>query len=192
MAIPNVYIIAGPNGAGKTTFALEFLPSYAKCKHFVNADLIAQGLAAFGPELVRVRAGRILLEQVDYLASRKLDFGFESTLSGKAYVNFLKKLKENGYIIHIFYLWVPDVQLSLMRVKDRVEQGGHHIPAKDIRRRFNKSIYNFINYYSELADFWTILDNAGTSPRLIASAREGIIEVSDGKRYDTIIKECTP
>jgi adenylate kinase family enzyme len=45
-----LYIIAGPNGAGKTTFAREFLPNYAGCKNFVNADLIAQGMAPFSPE----------------------------------------------------------------------------------------------------------------------------------------------
>ncbi len=43
--MPKVYIIAGPNGAGKTTFAKEFLPHYAKCPNFVNADLIASGLS---------------------------------------------------------------------------------------------------------------------------------------------------
>jgi ABC-type Mn2+/Zn2+ transport system ATPase subunit len=42
-----LYIIAGPNGAGKTTFAREFLPKYANCTNFVNADLIAQGMAPF-------------------------------------------------------------------------------------------------------------------------------------------------
>jgi predicted ABC-type ATPase len=46
---PNVYIIAGPNGAVKTTFAREFLPHFADCRYFVNADLIAQGLAPFAP-----------------------------------------------------------------------------------------------------------------------------------------------
>jgi len=49
---PNVYIIAGPNGAGKTTFAREFLPNYADSKHFINADLIAQGFAPLAPETV--------------------------------------------------------------------------------------------------------------------------------------------
>ena len=44
----NIYIIAGPNGAGKTTFAREFLPDYADCTRFINADLIAQGLSPGG------------------------------------------------------------------------------------------------------------------------------------------------
>ena len=50
-AKPNIYIIAGPNGSGKTTFAKEFLPNYADCFEFVNADLIASGLSPFKPEL---------------------------------------------------------------------------------------------------------------------------------------------
>ena len=44
---PRILIIAGPNGAGKTTFAREFLPQEADCPIFVNADLIAAGLANF-------------------------------------------------------------------------------------------------------------------------------------------------
>jgi predicted ABC-type ATPase len=44
-----LYIIAGPNGAGKATFAREFLPNYADCQNFVNADFIAQGMAPFSP-----------------------------------------------------------------------------------------------------------------------------------------------
>ena len=52
----DVYIIAGPNGVGKTTFARRFLPKYANCKNFVNADLIAQGLAPFSPEAAAIRA----------------------------------------------------------------------------------------------------------------------------------------
>lgn len=47
---PTVYVIAGPNGAGKTTFATKFLPDFVQCKQFLNADLIAAGLAPFDPE----------------------------------------------------------------------------------------------------------------------------------------------
>ena len=38
---PKLYIVAGPNGSGKTTFVQRFLPHYADCINFVNADLIA-------------------------------------------------------------------------------------------------------------------------------------------------------
>lgn len=48
----NVYLIGGPNGAGKTTFARVFLPDYAGCKNFVNADLIAEGVSPFDPGAV--------------------------------------------------------------------------------------------------------------------------------------------
>jgi chloramphenicol 3-O-phosphotransferase len=44
-----ILIIAGPNGAGKTTFAEEFLPNEADCPIFVNADLIAAGIAPLTP-----------------------------------------------------------------------------------------------------------------------------------------------
>ncbi len=82
----NLYIVAGPNGAGKTTFAKKFLPNYADCKNFVNADLIAQGLAPFSPETVAFHAGRLMLEEIDLYAKRGEDFGFETTRSGRSYL----------------------------------------------------------------------------------------------------------
>lgn len=57
-----VIVIAGPNGAGKTTFAREFLPNEAGCPVFVNADLIASGLAPFAPEAAAVQGGRHIHE----------------------------------------------------------------------------------------------------------------------------------
>ena len=76
----SLYIVAGPNGAGKTTFAREFLPNYVKCLEFVNADLIASGLSPFLPEHAAIKAGRLMLEQIHYLADRGADFGFETTV----------------------------------------------------------------------------------------------------------------
>jgi predicted ABC-type ATPase len=59
-----IIIIAGPNGAGKTTFALEFLPKEANCPVFVNADLIAEGISPFIPEIVAFHAGRLMIEEI--------------------------------------------------------------------------------------------------------------------------------
>lgn len=90
----NVYIIAGPNGSGKTTFAVKFLPEYVRCPNFVNADLIAQGLSPFSPGTAAIRAGKLVLEQIHQFANRRVDFAFETTLSGRLHVSLLKSLKE--------------------------------------------------------------------------------------------------
>ncbi len=175
----NVYIVAGPNGAGKTTFARQFLPLYANCRNFVNADLIAQGLAPFAPESAAIKAGRILLEQIHSLVDQRADFSFESTLSGKTYIAFLKNLKSKGYAVHIFFLWIPDVDLALARVQERVANGGHNVPAKDVRRRFIKRFGNFLDFYKPLADYWSILDNSTIPPRLIVRGKEKKLEIFD-------------
>jgi len=70
----NVYIIAGPNGSGKTTFAKKFLPDYAKCPNFINADFIAQGLSPFSPRAAAIKAGRLVLGEIHNLADTWLLF----------------------------------------------------------------------------------------------------------------------
>ena len=67
-----VYVIAGPGGAGKTTFAREFLPNYAHCPNFVNADLIAARLSPVAPETVAIAAGRLMLKEIETLAAQVL------------------------------------------------------------------------------------------------------------------------
>ena len=185
---PNLYIIAGPNGAGKTTFARRFLPDYARCLEFVNADLIANGLSPFDPERAALKAGRIMLEQIDSLAKRGADFGFESTLSGRTYVRFPQGMKRGGYSIHIFFLWINDVELGLERIKLRVRNGGQAIPEATVRRRFGRSLRNFLRIYKPLADFWTIFDNSADIPKMIAFEEWGKIEILDSDLFNNLLK----
>ena len=169
----NVYIIAGPNGSGKTTFAKLFLPKYAKCPHFVNADLIAQGLAPFEPLAAAIKAGKLVLQQIRGFADRGADFSFETTLSGKSYVGLFQDLRARGYAIHLFFLWIPGPELAIKRIKGRVEEGGHHVPAEDVRRRFRRSVDHFLGLYQPLMDSWMLFDNSEAVPRLIAEKKEG-------------------
>jgi predicted ABC-type ATPase len=184
----NVYIIAGPNGSGKTTFAVKFLPKYARCPNFVNADLIAQGLAPFSPGTAAIKAGKLVLEQVHLFANRGVDFAFETTLSGKLYTNLFKSLKAKGYKIHLFFLWLPDADLAVSRIKSRVAQGGHDVPANDILRRFDRSVRNFFRLYQPLVDSWMLFDNAGPIPVLIAERKNGKITIVDKSLYNHIVK----
>jgi len=66
----------------KPLLAREFLPREADCPLFVNADLIAAGLSPFAPKAASMRAGRIMLEEIDTHAKLGENFAFEATLSG--------------------------------------------------------------------------------------------------------------
>ena len=123
-----LYIIAGPNGAGKTTFAREFLPNYADCKNFVNADLIAQGMAPFSPETAALRAGRTMLEEIRSFAERRISFAFETTLSGRSHLTLLRKLKAEGYDIHFFFLWLKSAVLRYQESKNEFQEADMMCP----------------------------------------------------------------
>ena len=184
----HLYIIAGPNGAGKTTFAREFLPSYADCKNFINADLIAQGVAPFSPEAIAFRAGRLMLEEIDRYAKRGEDFGFETTLSGRSYLGLIRRLKKRGYSVHFFFLMVPTVDLALTRVRGRVLEGGHDIPESVVRRRFGRSVHNFFAYYRQLADSWIVFDNSSATPAVVAFEKLGKTSIINKVLYAALIK----
>lgn len=160
-------MIAGPNGAGKTTFAREFLVRDAKVSHFVNVDLIAAGLSPLKPEQAALAAGRLFLAELDRLADNRVDFAFETTLSGLVYLKRLRKWKTAGYRIEMIFLRLSSPKMALYRVAARVKQGGHDVPKKDILRRFDRGWNNFQSAYSILADSWAVYDNAGAVPKLI-------------------------
>jgi predicted ABC-type ATPase len=187
---PNLYVVAGPNGAGKSTFAHLFLPEYADCREFVNADLIAAGLSPFNPESLAIQAGKLMLERIEALAEARVDFGFETTLAGKSWVPLLQRLRERGYRLHIFFLWIPGPELALTRIEERVRAGGHSIPEEVVRRRFHRGLRNFFNLYARVVDAWLLLDNSKTPPEPVALAFEDQQVALDRELFASIVREA--
>lgn len=160
-------IIAGPNGAGKTTFAREFLPNEAECPAFVNADLIAGGLAPFAPESAAVRAGRLMLQELDRHFAAGHSFAFETTLSGRAYLRRITEWQKAGYRVELIFLKLASPEEAIARVAQRVLQGGHDVPEAVIRRRFSSGFENFVRHYAPAVDTWVLYDNSGDEPVLL-------------------------
>ena len=162
-----IIIIAGPNGAGKTTFARAFLPQEAHCQRFINADLIASGLSPFAPEIMAIKAGRLMLQEIASCIGQHQSFAFETTLSGLAYIRHIKNWQDQGYQVSLYFLSLPTVEVAIDRVAFRVQQGGHYIPEDVIRRRFSAGRKNFEQQYSPIVNDWALYNNAGEEPLLI-------------------------
>ena len=129
-----------------------------------------------------------MLEQIHLLSGRRRDFGFETTLSGKTYVKLLRDLKSNGYCIHLFFLWIANINLAFERIATRVRSGGHNIPEVVVRRRFNRSLSNFFKLYQPLIDSWTIFDNSTDAPKMIALEESGKRVIIEPNLFNTLLK----
>lgn len=167
----NILIIAGPNGAGKTTFATEFLPNEGNCPIFINADLIAAGLNPFQPERAAVAAGRIMLRLIDEYVQRGENFAFETTLSGRGYARLIPDWQAMGYSVRLCFLRLPTADMAVERVRNRVREGGHHVPEEVIRRRFDAGWRNFQQLYQSIVDEWILYDASQETPRIVAVGR---------------------
>jgi len=185
---PICFIIAGPNGAGKTTFALRYLPQIAGCRNFVNADLIAYGLSPFDSLSAQYEAGRLFLREIYANINKRVDFAFETTLAGRSQINLLKKLRQDGWYVVLFFLWIPDAAFSKRRVRERVEHGGHDIPDEAIYRRFPRIMHNLIKFYIPLCDKIVCYDNSESKPVLVFEQDKNGQKILNNDIYEGIIR----
>jgi len=187
MTEKKLYIIAGCNGAGKTTASFTILPEILNCKEFVNADEIAKGLSPFQPEKVAFEAGRIMLKRVDELLSSGQNFAFETTLATKSYRSKIQEAHKNGYDVTLLFFWLKNTALAIERVRTRVLEGGHHIDAEVIQRRFQNGINNLFDIYLDIVDQALIFDNSEGQHILIAEKLTfEQIEIIDNERFSQL------
>ncbi len=188
---PHIVVLAGPNGAGKSTTGPALLRDTLRITEFVDADTIARGLSAFEPEGVALQAGKVMLRRIRELARQRANFAFETTMASRTFAPWLAELKEEGYRVHIIFLWLPSADFAVGRVVDRVRMGGHSVPENVVRRRYGAGLRNFFEMYRPLAETWRVYDNSRPSgPQLIAWGRGTITAgVADKRIWKRILEE---
>ncbi len=187
---PTCWIMAGPNGAGKTTFALNYLPAVANCSVFINADLIAAGLSPLAPEKQLLTASRLFLKEIEAQITKRQDFAFETTLSGRGYLELIKRIKIANWQVQLIYLALPSVEMSKMRVLERVTHGGHNIPEATIERRFPRSLHNLFSKYSYAANQTVCFLNRGTAPELVFTQEGEQRQIMNTELFKQLLSEA--
>ena len=161
MRKPVLIVIAGPNGSGKTsTTRLVIKHEWAEQCVYINPDEIAQ--SKFG-DWNDVNAVRQAVEYCDtwreQLLQERKDFIFETVLSSDGKVDFLKRSKEAGYFIRVFFICTESPTINAARIANRVMEGGHDVPIQKIISRYQKAIINAVKV-TEFADRVYFYDNS--------------------------------
>lgn len=142
----NLFVLAGVNGAGKSSIGENIFSE--KTSEVFNPDTIASRIRALHPDISMELAnghawqiGKSLLEQA---IGEGMEYRFETTLGGRTIARLLEEAAGKGHRLHIWFCGLESPELHLRRVKARVAQGGHDIPEKKIRERWNGSRANLI------------------------------------------------
>jgi len=187
-APPICRIIAGPNGAGKTRFALTYLRQFPDAQSFVNADLIAAGLSPLAPQQQLVAASRLMLGEIEANVTARRSFAFETTLSGRGYLRLIRRLRSAGWRVELIYLALPALELSILRVAERVAHGGHNVPEAVLRRRFPRSLQLLLITYAQAVDHVLCNMNAGRFPAPVFSQSGSERSILDPLLYAQLLE----
>ena len=161
---PMLLCFAGPNGSGKSTITKYFdiIGEYTNADDIVSSTGMDNKKAAMFVEKKRY----------DSINSRS-DFSFETVLSSDYSMNILREAKKEGYFIKCVFVLTSNPDLNVLRIRSRVEQGGHDVEKETVKKRFNKSLEN-IKELMSLCDILHVYDNTDSPCRIIRKHKDSI------------------
>lgn len=176
---PLMVILVGPNGSGKSTFYQRHLSAIPL--PFVNADVLARTLvdagAPGGESTERLAAELAEKKRRELIADRR-SFVTETVFSDPvgAKVKSLRDARDSGYTVVLVFVCVDSPELTALRVRSRVQDGGHDVPHEKIISRYHRMRAN-VRASLAFVDFAVIVDNSSfrTPHRPVAATAGGSI-----------------
>lgn len=195
---PNLVILGGINGAGKTTTA-EAVAQFPELVDaiFLNPDKVTAAIRAADPGLPQAQAEfrgmRKIAERIGDLLRTRTPFVTETVLASRSYRRIATDAASLGYRIRLFWVGLRSIEHSIARVALRVTRGGHNVTEADIRRRWPATHEN-LAWFAQHADEVQVFDNSreGGPPRLIATARAGIVTLRDRDALPEVTRVLAP
>lgn len=123
-------IIGGVNGCGKSSLTGALKAERSDLGLIIDVDKLAAQLHS------PVEGGKAAVRKIDECLEKGISFTQETTLSGARTERTIRRAKERGYTIRLYYIGLDTMEESLGRIANRVAKGGHDIPKEDVERRF--------------------------------------------------------
>ncbi|MDE6638637.1 MAG: zeta toxin family protein [Muribaculaceae bacterium] len=163
---PVLIVIAGPNGSGKTTVTSQLLKSdWLEDAIYINPDIIAN--EKFGdwnsPDSVRNAAVYCSEIREECLVQRK-SIIFETVMSAPDKIDFIRRAKDAGYFVRLFFISTNNPTINAARIARRVMKGGHDVPITKIISRYSKSILNCCDIAQEVDRLYVYDNSADDMP----------------------------
>lgn len=158
---PVLIVIAGPNGSGKTTVTEQILRhEWMEDAVYINPDIIAQERFGDWNSVDAVSKSIIYCEELreECLRERK-SLIFETVLSRRDKVDYIRRAKEAGFFVRLFFVCTESPTINAMRIAKRVMQGGHDVPITKIISRYKLSVANCIDA-AKIVDRCYLYDNS--------------------------------
>lgn len=131
-------VLAGPNGAGKSTLYATYVAPYFRGP-FINADIIQRDeLKNSSPEASYEAAAIATARRRDHLEAG-LDFVTETVFSHPSKLALIGEAQAHDFHVRLMHIGVEAADISVARVNDRVEEGGHAVPEGKVRERYERS-----------------------------------------------------
>jgi predicted ABC-type ATPase len=110
-------------------------------------------------------------------------------LAGRSYLKLVRRLRGDGWRVELIYLALPSMEMSRLRVAERVAHGGHNIPVADIERRFARNLANLLTTFSPVVDACRCFMNSGALPELVFEQHGEQRMISNSSHYQHLLKK---
>lgn len=155
---PKFMLIMGCNGCGKSAWKRKNYDSLPEI--YFDQDSVAGGIGDWDKESARERAREYVHIKVSECFESRLDFGFESTFSGRPGVKLLERAVTNQYQVEGWYIGTQSPEINIQRIHRRVVlRRGHYVDPARIPNRWNWSLSNLRQYFG-VFDYLEALDNS--------------------------------
>ena len=143
---PVLIVIAGPNGSGKTTVTEQILRhEWMEDAVYINPDIVAQERYGDWNSAEAVKKSIAYCEELrERCLAERRSLIFETVLSRKDKVDYIRRAKDAGYFVRLFFVCTESPTINAMRIAKRVMQGGHDVPITKIISRYKLSVANCI------------------------------------------------
>lgn len=112
----------------------------------------------------------------DELLETSNKFTVETVMSHPSKLEFIKRAKEKGFKVYLYFVSLADPALNKHRVKTRVLEGGHDVAPDRIEDRYYKTMTNLLPVL-KLADNAYLFDNSKTEAKMFAVKKGNALEI---------------